>query len=573
MLFKITLLLILVVGLGIYFPFIAYSFKKNKANYKFLFRNTIYSEVKRNSEKPRFELGAVMRGKTYKSSYLYIQDKDQYLVKSHLTFDEIHRSDEFSAPRRTRIHRFVLMDKSGQTIRTLDTDMNFSARSGLFYTPKYYVNWLEESDTTQIAYDVVFNEDLLMSKKDFGNKFRALYAEAEYIEYVHLRSSFNDLYESGVVFKINDKYTMLLSGVRDRRLFAGYHDEDEKTGVQPYPYKVSFDYYDPDYGLDNPYPNSPPSLRTVYLETQKANPFRFNSLTSKGELSLSKYEMKSKTGWQGVAVIGWLPIFVPGSESGTCYMKLNIDNHVFRFKIPEVEKLAYQPVYILGVRVFKLPKSIRNASSLSFVVSTQNTSHQIRPGGGVYVVRPTKEIMQAELPISLQIALLDTKGTSELAIESGKHHDWYPEIERLENLTYLNIRTRLEELPESIANLAKLKVLILPYNRLQRLPSNIEELRDLRILDLYANNLQGFPESICSLSKLIDLSIGGNNISNIPPEINQLTKLQTLGLLSLGINTLPATMLEMKQLSIKRNEALHERLTEEYDFLFEDGEF
>lgn len=578
MIYYIVSLLILTV---IAFKFFGNSTPKDINKYKFLFRNDIFSSAKKETQKgsEKYQLAPVMRGKAYKPYYVYYPEKEQYLVCSRLEPFGFRRYDAYAPPFKKEITSHVLLDNKGEVLQSFDAEFNFSHRSGIFFTQDFYINWLDSGDTTKLSYAGVYNKDIKMNKIQFADKFRELYAKAAYTEYVNLRTKYSDDIGKGIVFKIKEEWHILLDAVMDSRIYAGNLKENERTGVHSYIYSLKFDYNDPDYKLINPYPQSPPLIKSVYLETNNSRPYRFNSKATHDGLKLVKYQKLSSTGWQGVAAIKGIPIFVPGTGEGIAYMKYKIGNETIHFKIPDVTKYDYRSVYNLGVRTFKIPTELQITAPLVFIESMQNFAHYQRIGGGVYVIKPCKiseynvsslpkgisEERYGKLPLSLQVALLDIEGTTELKTE-----EWYPEIKLLSNLKYLKITGMIAVLSEDISVLKKLEVLDLRSCGIKVIPNEIVELKELKILDLFSNNLNSFPLEICKLKELTHLNIGFNNIVEIPSCISNLSKLRELDLLSLDAISLPETMVNMKELRIRRTEKLKETLANRFHFLFEE---
>lgn len=553
--------------------------------YKFLFRNTTYSDSADvyPTRKGIYELAPVMRGRAYRPNYFFLPERNQYLVRSRLEFPRIPRFDPYAPAVKESVTRHVLLNEQGQVLRSLDTKINFSRYSGLFFADTFYIDWLQTGKSTQIPYSKIFNQDLSMSQEGFVACFRELYQSADYIEYINLRSQSDDVFESGVVFKIQGKWQILLSGLQDSRMRREYTEADEKTAIWEDLYRVAFDYYDPASKEKDPYPQSPASVQMIPLETNTANPYDYKNIVGRRELVMDKYLKENSTGWQGIAKVKGVPIYLPGSSTGIAFMRLHVGKETFRFKIPEVEKMDYFPRYNLGVRLFKVPENLQKKESLVFLESTQNSGED-RPGGGIYVVRERQgenfpvasdlpegisQERYAQLPLSLQESLLDIEGTTALSIKGGRMREWFPEIELFENLTYLLIRANLTEIPDGIAKLKKLQVLTLNSNNLKKISPEIGQLSQLKILDLFSNELESFPVGLLALKNLTDLSIGANDgITEIPAEITAMDSLRTLDLLLLNISSLPDAMAGMKQLTILRAEKLQQTSPAKFQHLF-----
>ncbi|GGG52574.1 hypothetical protein GCM10010976_24590 [Bizionia arctica] len=549
---------------------------KDLETYKYLFRNDIYSHSNKTNqtEAPAYQLAAVMRGNAYRPSYLYLPEREQYLVCSRLEPFGFRRYDAYAPPHPVEVKSHVLLDKKGQELQRFDTHFNYSVYSGKFFTPEFYINWLESGDTTKIPYTGIYNQDLKMNRIAFADAFRELYAKADYIEYVNLRTKFDDSIGAGVVFKIKKDWHILQDAVGRSNIY-GKLKEDEKTGVDSYTYSLIFDHYDADNKRDNPYPQSPPLVKSMYLETNDPNAYVFRKGANHDGLKMASYQKLSATGWQGIAEIKGIPIFVPGTGEGIAYMDYQIGKQTIHFKIPDVTKYDYRSVYNLGVRVFKVPSELHIDNALVFIESLQNFGHYQRMGGGVYVVRPcaTSECNKSSLPegidearfeslpLSLQVDLMDIEGTTQLEVLG-----WYPEITRFTNLTYLKITGRLNIFPEALLELKKLEVLDLDGNDLQALPPEIKELKHLKVLIVSSNDLRKFPLEVLEMKGLTHLNIRYSGITEIPEGLNALTNLRVLGVSSTEIS-LPELMIDMKDLRIEGPTELKETLPKRFHFL------
>jgi Leucine-rich repeat (LRR) protein len=205
-----------------------------------------------------------------------------------------------------------------------------------------------------------------------------------------------------------------------------------------------------------------------------------------------------------------------------------------------------------------------------------------RLGGGVFVVRTTKNSnpsadipsdMTEEhfntLPLTLQEALLEPNAVTSLKMYEPSRTEWIPEIERLKNLTHLEMTTGMDEIPDEISKLTKLQSLSITRSNIQKISIEIAELKNLEELDLFSNKLTQFPLPILELKNLRVLGIGGNDIETLPEEINRLVNLEYLGMTSTNIITLPKSMIEMKKLFIDDSQNLVKKVPEAYNHLFD----
>jgi hypothetical protein len=558
-----------IVGTCLILVILFYSFVTNAigfgSDYKFLFRKIYSQESKISSaKKPVHDLTPLIQGSIYKPNYFYLPERNQYLVKSSIEFPSEMDTDTGWSDSRKPTRRYLLLNHLGQVKNSFDTDTYFSRYSGIFYAPDSYIDWIESGSTVPKPYDRIVNQDLSLSAADFVNAFREMHAQADYMEYVNLRTS-GEKYDAGVVFKIEGQWVILLSGLAQSYMNEKSSDENPKTGIWDHDYQLMSGYYVADI------PQSPPLMQLSPLESDIEDPYVFRNYPGAGDIKVSKFEKTHSESLFEVA--------------GTAYVSMKVNQSRFKFKIPNVLKLSIWPIYNLGVRTFKNSKT-DDKNSLVFVEITQNSGSygEIREGLGVYVVteRQEEDFLIAkdlpegitekrfsQLPISLQKALINRATTHTLVIEEGIDQ-WLPEIEMLENLTYLKINGRMTKLPEGISKLTKLKVLDLSMNDFKQLPSSFKKLTELRYVYLSFTGLQRFPEDLLSLPELRKLDLGHNPFTEIPADINKLNHLIELELSGAKITSLPDSMADMKQLTISTGQysEFHEQFPEKFQHLF-----
>lgn len=538
---------------------------QNPLKYKYLYRNTILSESK------KYELSAVLRGRVYYPRYFYLPELKQYFVYSDL--DETGPHQVFALDLRRGGVEYVLLDEAGQIQKSFHTPLRFSYRSGCFYGPHTYIPFFETGATDTIPYHKIHNQKFTLNKEDFEKLFVELYKAADYVEYINLRASSDDIHQAAVIFKKQGKVEILLSGLRDSRM-SRHFQEDQTTN--------NFDdYYQPDIRNSELYPASKPSIEMVPLKTNNTDPFVYKRTGLNQEFQMKKYHRTYSSGWQGIMKLYGVPIYVPGEGSGTAYMNFRTKGDVFKIKVLDVMKWDYMPMYNLGLRTFEVPENLRTDNSLVFMESVQNAGGN-RQGGGVFVVRkastdnPSADIpadMTEEhfntLPLTLQEALLNPDSAKGLILEDKNITQWIPEIERLKNLTHLSINASMTEIPVAIAVFSNLQELTFSYGKIEKVSPKIGELKNLETLDLYANNIKEFPAGILELRKLKILKIGANDISNLPDDINRLENLENLDIIMTKIITLPESMIGMKKLYVRDGEQFKDKLPPAYNHLFE----
>jgi len=94
------------------------------------------------------------------------------------------------------------------------------------------------------------------------------------------------------------------------------------------------------------------------------------------------------------------------------------------------------------------------------------------------------------------------------------------EIEKLTNITELDLGNQLTTLPAEIGKLTNLKVLDLNGNQIPTLPMNVGNLINLTSLDLSVNKLTSLPVETGKLTNLTSLNLGGNNSLDIASVFN-----------------------------------------------------
>lgn len=537
---------------------------RNLLKYKYLFRNTILSKSN------KYELAPVLRGRVYYPRYFYIPSLKQYMVYSDV--DESGPFRVYEPKTKSDGNSYALLDEAGNNMIKFEIPLRFSYRSGCFYGPTSYIPLLETGKTDILPYDHIHNSNLDLGKRDFEKLFIQLYTSAEYVEFINLRASGDDIHQAGVIFKRQGKIEILLSGLRDSRMICRFQ-EDRTTNNRD-------DYYLPDIPNKETFPESNPSIEMIWLETKNTNPFLYWRIGFKREFSIKKYKTMYSSGLQGVANLGCIPIYVLGESSGTAYVRFKVKGETFRIKILEVEKISLIPAYHLGLRTFQLPAKYRTKNSLVFMESVQNSGSN-RLGGGVFVVRPTtntnpsadipSDITEEHfntLPVTLQEALLHPDEVTSLKLIDKDLHEWIPEIERLKNLTHLEISASINEIPDGISKFPKLEQLTLENCRIKKISPRLAQLTELKDLNLFSNKLTEFPSVILELKNLKRLNIGANEISNLPDNIGILKQLEYLSLTLTNVTALPGSMIGMERLYIDDSQNLREKVPESYKHLF-----
>ncbi|MFX1535170.1 MAG: leucine-rich repeat domain-containing protein [Promethearchaeota archaeon] len=122
-------------------------------------------------------------------------------------------------------------------------------------------------------------------------------------------------------------------------------------------------------------------------------------------------------------------------------------------------------------------------------------------------------------------------------------------IGNLRRLVGLDMRwNNLETLPESFGQLSKLQNLNLSWNQLRSLPVSFGNLSDLQVLTLQNNQLSSLTNSFGELTQLIDLDLRWNNLKSLPANFGNLSNLQRLYLHKNQLQTLPESFGQLQNL-------------------------
>ena len=105
--------------------------------------------------------------------------------------------------------------------------------------------------------------------------------------------------------------------------------------------------------------------------------------------------------------------------------------------------------------------------------------------------------------------------------------------------------TQIQNLPESIGKLRRLKNLWLSYNKLTKLPDSFSELNNLEILELRSNSFSKIPSNLMKLNNLKYLGLSYNSIKKIPDWLLNLKALNKLYLSHNYLSEIPDMICEM----------------------------
>lgn len=125
-----------------------------------------------------------------------------------------------------------------------------------------------------------------------------------------------------------------------------------------------------------------------------------------------------------------------------------------------------------------------------------------------------------------------------------------PEIGKLKELRYLELKASLNSLPAEIGMLINLEEFILSGSKKYSLsiPKEIGNMTNLKKISFYESYVNNLPDEISNLSNLEELSIRYGNLTSLPPTIVKLQKLQKIDLRSNDFQVFPSEIYHLHAL-------------------------
>jgi len=151
---------------------------------------------------------------------------------------------------------------------------------------------------------------------------------------------------------------------------------------------------------------------------------------------------------------------------------------------------------------------------------------------------------------SIPCAIMNLKNLRVLRACFCKRLTWVSDsIGRLQNLEVLDLlmSCNIDELPEAIGSLSKLRQLCLSFN--MSLPRSIWRLNNLAILILTHQSMTRLPDEIGDLTNLRFLCLVKNNFQSLPPTMGRLKNLQKLQIHDTKLTELPQCILKIASLT------------------------
>lgn len=542
----------------------------DSSGYKFLFRNDIasYHDDPKPIKKGVLEIAPVIRGDIYRPEYYYHPGSRRFIVYSTI-FEPPHRFEldqNKAADKKKWVDKFyALIDVDGKILSTVNEGYWLSRNSGVLFGKSSYIDWPASPSAGPVAYARVVNSNLDMSEDEWIEEFSRLYRKTSAVEFVGM-ADFNT-YMNAALFRTGSDWTIMFSGRNDDAIREVYGE-----GPSSWRDSVRFRLNSGLKGAGEYSERAGEAL--IRLVSPVKEPYRFRNSFFSHTLKVVKFEEEYNSGWVSLFKIWRFVVSRPPERTGIAYVRLSVGKEFFLLKVPKAKTNDFYPGYNIGLRTLKLPDELSGHSKIVFLESTQNSQSGSdgREGRGVYVIRSRQghnftlpsdlpdgisEERFGFLPVKLQEALVNRKTAAGLELAGKSITSWFPEIELLSELRYLEItNTGLSEIPDGIANLKKLKKLDLSSNSIKYVSTSIAELPVLEELDLSINDLSEFPIGVTGVKTLKRLYIGANKITKVPSEIVGLKNLELLDLMMLDIEQQPPAMAEMTKLKIDSAEKL-----------------
>lgn len=168
---------------------------------------------------------------------------------------------------------------------------------------------------------------------------------------------------------------------------------------------------------------------------------------------------------------------------------------------------------------------------------------------GIEIKKTVKYVSLKKLEFFSNLKALDISGANDKKrIVTPKILNSIFKVTHLESINFSYCELNI--IPKEIAQLEKLRVLILSHNELQGLPEELKTLQNIRIIKIDNNSLANFPLVITDLKKLESLDISNNQLSILPMEIENLTRLNCLNIQDNNLSKFGKGIISLSELRI-----------------------
>ncbi|MFX0022508.1 MAG: leucine-rich repeat domain-containing protein [Candidatus Hermodarchaeota archaeon] len=124
-------------------------------------------------------------------------------------------------------------------------------------------------------------------------------------------------------------------------------------------------------------------------------------------------------------------------------------------------------------------------------------------------------------------------------------------IGNLKRLKWIYLsKSKLKSIPKEIGHIENLQQLYISDNFLESIPNSLKNLQSLKYLDLRKNGLTDIPDWISNLSNLQNLNLSNNRIVKIPNELSKIPSLKLLKIDNNYIQNIPTEIGNLKNLQI-----------------------
>ncbi len=163
------------------------------------------------------------------------------------------------------------------------------------------------------------------------------------------------------------------------------------------------------------------------------------------------------------------------------------------------------------------------------------------------------EILAKKRDIKIKTDIISVLTTKEYHIFNRQLLVFPKKVTKLKNLETLYVCDNFfTEVDVSLANLKKMKKLLLYSNKLNNFPNVVLELPQLECLFLNYNEIDNIPETIATLDKLTTLDLSNNKLTDLPQSLSSMRSLKFLDITENNFNEIPKVLYDMNFLEVLR---------------------
>ena len=197
-----------------------------------------------------------------------------------------------------------------------------------------------------------------------------------------------------------------------------------------------------------------------------------------------------------------------------------VGNHFEAFPLPVCQLSKVKKLYMDNCTLTKIPKEIKNMSSLVVVDFSYNSLGKPDSLPKEFFQLPNlKDLYLIDCQLNeLPPEIGNLKSLEGLRVGKNNLSSLPEEFYNLTNLKKLNAeRNEISELSPRIGELCCLMLLLLMENKLTTLPDEIKNLQSCILINVFDNKLTCLPRSIIEMPALESLIVDGNNNLRSPP--------------------------------------------------------